>query len=78
MDLFFCWTVGVNEECFRFWEAIEAGSIPIYVPRTDEKPCPAAFEDVLRTNPPIVILDSWSDLPAYIDSVTEVRSHTIQ
>ena len=25
--------VGTNDECFRFWEAIEAGSIPIFVPR---------------------------------------------
>ena len=65
--------VGTADDCFRFWEAIEAGSIPIFVRRNPKsRPgCPDAFEDVLATNPPIVILDSWEQLPEFAASVTE-------
>ena len=69
--------VGTADDCFRFWEAIEAGSIPIYVRRNLTSGtiihCPDAFEDVLRTNPPIVLLDRWEDLPKFIESVTEAE-----
>ena len=32
--------------------------------------CPDAFEDVLSSNPPVVLLDSWATLPAFLQSVT--------
>ena len=35
------------------------------------KNCPDSFEDVLGSNPPIVLLDSWTDLPGFMASVTE-------
>ena len=64
--------VGTADDCFRFWEAIEAGSVPIFVRRKpSNKHCPDAFEDVLRSQPPIVILEVWSKLPRYIARVTE-------
>ena len=66
--------VGTADDTFRFWEAIAAGSIPIFVRRQlSSRPprCPDAFEDVLRTNPPIVILDSWDGLAPFIESVSE-------
>ena len=74
--------VGESEDSHRFWEAIEAGSIPIFVPRIDEfgkeqhdfdRECPGAFDDVLKTDPPIVILSSWHQLPAFIESQTEAE-----
>ncbi len=77
--------VGTGDDNFRFWEAIEAGSIPITVPRDptpsnaaadhsflgEKRDCPGAFEDVLVTNPPVVRLANWSDLPAFIEATTE-------
>lgn len=76
--------VGTGDDNFRFWEAIEAGSIPIVVPRNEslmhdshvieqrgERDCPDSFNDILRTNPPIVLLQSWDDLPNFLDLVTE-------
>lgn len=69
--------VGTADDCFRFWEAIEAGSIPIFVRRIkdDAHPhhCPDAFEDVLRANPPIVLLNSWEELPRFVETVTEAE-----
>ena len=76
--------VGTADDNYRFWEAIEAGSIPIYVPRNvslisetsalstrGERDCPGSFDDVWSTNPPIVQLLSWASLPAFLDSMTE-------
>lgn len=69
--------VGTADDCFRFWEAIEAGSIPIYVRRmgnvAKKSNCPDAFEDVLATNPPIVLLKDWDELPSFAKKVTEAE-----
>ena len=79
--------VGAGDDSFRFWEAIEAGSIPILVPRdttlhgTEERgdyDCPDAFQDVLRTNPPIVVLKSWHELPGFIESSTEESTRRLR
>jgi hypothetical protein len=67
--------VGTADDCFRFWESIEAGSIPIFVrrvaPSYKDYNCPDAFEDVLATNPPIVLLSTWDELPAFVKKVKE-------
>lgn len=67
--------VGTADDCFRFWEAIEAGSIPIYVRRQfnieNHERCSGAFEDVLASNPPIVLLNSWHELPEFMAKITE-------
>ena len=67
--------VGTADDCFRFWEAIEAGSIPIFVRRMGNlikhTKCPDAFEDVLAANPPIVLLDDWDELPEFAALITE-------
>ena len=69
--------VGTADDCFRFWEAIEAGSVPIYVRRKSnlhkQVRCPDAFEDVLATNPPIVLLNDWDELPDFANRVTEAE-----
>lgn len=69
--------VGTADDCFRFWEAIEAGSIPIFVRRMGnvdkQHQCPDAFEDVLAADPPIVLLKDWDELPAFAESVTEAH-----
>lgn len=69
--------VGTADDCFRFWEAIEAGSIPIYVRRMGnaykKHKCPDAFEDVLASNPPIVLLKDWDELPSFAETVTEAE-----
>lgn len=67
--------VGTADDCFRFWESIEAGSIPIFVRRVvrsyKKYHCPDAFEDVLATNPPIILLSTWDELPAFLEKVKE-------
>eukprot|EP00750_Incisomonas_marina_P029998 INCI7251.3.p1 GENE.INCI7251.3~~INCI7251.3.p1 ORF type:complete len:598 (-),score=126.06 INCI7251.3:591-2384(-) len=67
--------VGTADDCFRFWEAIEAGSIPIFVRRMGNaykhQRCPDAFEDVLAADPPIVLLNDWDELPDFAEHVTE-------
>ena len=35
--------------------------------------CADAMKNVLDTNPPIVMLDSWTELGAYLDTVTEAK-----
>jgi hypothetical protein len=70
--------VGNGDESHRFWEAIEAGSIPIFVPRMSSKNpfqpwCPGGMEEVLNAipPPPIIVLKDWSKLPIFISHVTE-------
>ena len=83
--------VGTADDNFRFWEAIEAGSIPILVPRNKSllleqsvldlrgnRDCPDSFQDVLRTNPPIVQLKSWDELPEFIESMTEHKIEVLR
>lgn len=83
--------VGGADDNFRFWEAIEAGSVPIFVRRDPtlkpteivllhrgERHCPGSFQDIIDTNPPIVLLDDWTDLPVFFDSVTERQIHELQ
>ena len=78
--------VGTGDDNFRFWEAIEAGSIPVFVPRDmtllddpevlrirGERDCPDSFQDVMSTNPPVITLGSWASLPKFLDSVTETQ-----
>ena len=43
-----------------------------------ESKCPDAFADVLRSNPPIVLLDSWTDLPAFLETVNEERINELR
>lgn len=65
--------LGPAQDSYRFWEAIEAGSIPVVLRqdrRSRQATCPAPFADVLATTPPIVLMDSWDDLPIYMESMT--------
>jgi hypothetical protein len=73
---------GSADDCFRFWEAVSAGSIPILVLRKHTRwtaangkvysiTCPDSFQDVLASQPPVVVLDSWDDLPGFVRTVTE-------
>jgi hypothetical protein len=74
--------VGNGDDTYRFWEAIEAGSIPIFVRRMIQPHravhCPDAFQEILETKPPIVLLDSWDDLPPFAETVTEKQIYEMQ
>eukprot|EP00750_Incisomonas_marina_P002348 INCI12230.1.p1 GENE.INCI12230.1~~INCI12230.1.p1 ORF type:complete len:258 (-),score=41.17 INCI12230.1:364-1137(-) len=66
--------LGPAQDSYRFWEAIEAGSIPVVLRqdrRSRQATCPAPFADVLATAPPIVLMDSWDDLPIYMEAMTK-------
>lgn len=66
---------GNNYETFRLWEAIEAGSIPIIEvgknynsnSQTTKSTCQGSFDKLLETNPPFLILNSWSELPTRLE-----------
>mmetsp|Transcript_32239 Transcript_32239/g.67799 ORF Transcript_32239/g.67799 Transcript_32239/m.67799 type:complete len:391 (-) Transcript_32239:115-1287(-) len=57
---------GHNPECFRLFEAVEAGSIPVmvkddlYIERNTQHPCTKAMQHWYDA--PIVVLDHWADL----------------
>ena len=59
---------GYNPESFRFWEACAAGSIPIISPTSrmisGGSPCMHAWEPVIASGAPVIILKEWTDLPA--------------
>jgi len=73
---------GHNLESFRFWEAIEAGSIPVMAPpgrraalEAEGAPvgddCAGSFQQVLCTEPPIVMLESWDDVYKTLSAFSE-------
>lgn len=74
--------VGYGDDTYRFWEAIEAGSIPIFVPRKivphRAVHCSDSFQEILETKPPIVLLDKWDDLPPFAETVTEKQIYEMQ
>ncbi|KAL7547324.1 hypothetical protein ACHAWF_015822 [Thalassiosira exigua] len=53
---------GHNPECFRLYEAVEAGSIPILIKRDlyEAKPCHHSLMHWF--NAPIVVLRDWKEL----------------
>ena len=57
---------GHNPECFRLFEAVEAGSIPVmvksdlYITTTDIHPCREALKH--WNDAPLLVLDNWDDL----------------
>lgn len=67
---------GHNLETFRFWEAVDAGSIPIMVlQRRLAEPaaarprqlCLEPLSRVLATNPPIIIMPNWTAAVAFLE-----------
>jgi hypothetical protein len=65
--------MGHAVETFRFWEAVDALSIPILIEQTDANKntgpgrCSHTFQHVLRSRPPIIVLPNWDSLPAYLE-----------
>jgi hypothetical protein len=64
---------GHNPEAYRIFEAAEAGSIPILVLdhfyRQHE--CAGAFAPLIQQGAPFVFLNSWHELPAFLDAVAK-------
>ena len=64
---------GHNPEAYRIYEAAEAGSIPILVLdhfyRQHE--CAGAFAPLIQQGAPFVFLNSWHELPAFLDAVAK-------
>lgn len=69
---------GHSFETFRFWEAVDAGSIPVLVLQGPIEPYKAAlaprsgicrdpFRRVLDTKPPIVIMEDWAAAMTFLD-----------
>mmetsp|Transcript_17732 Transcript_17732/g.34951 ORF Transcript_17732/g.34951 Transcript_17732/m.34951 type:complete len:619 (+) Transcript_17732:153-2009(+) len=64
---------GHNPEAYRIFEACEAGSIPVLV--LDEyyrsHECESSFRPLITQGAPFVFLNSWEELPAYFDYITQ-------
>lgn len=61
---------GHNPECFRLFEAVEAGSIPV-ITESDLYHSPALCKEALRHwhDAPIVVLESWDSIFAEIEAL---------
>lgn len=57
-------------DTFRFWEALEAGAIPIADARVEGTP-EGYWHLLFGGTPPFPILDDWSRLPAVVDALLE-------
>jgi len=62
---------GNSPETIRLYDALETGAIPIML-RSDFVSEPEALG-----NPPIVVLDRWSDLPAFYARYADAASPTV-
>jgi hypothetical protein len=61
---------GHNPECFRIFEAIEAGSIPVVVldDEYDSHPCQKSFFPILGAAP-LVVLSTWDHFEEHIQEL---------
>ncbi|CAB9516691.1 Transmembrane protein 5 [Seminavis robusta] len=66
---------GHNPECFRLYEAIEAGSIPVFARDEDyaNQNCKESLHAWLDVEPkaPILVLDSWDDVYSTIETLLQ-------
>ena len=64
---------GHNPECYRIYEALEAGSIPIfirddlYITSEEQHACVGAL--VHLYDAPLVVLESWKDLSSTVEDL---------
>jgi len=64
---------GVNPECFRLWEALEAGSIPV-VPLGEayhQHPCKDALLPLRQSSAPVIFVRDWTELPRILKDVID-------
>eukprot|EP00667_Euglena_gracilis_P008194 EG_transcript_8296 len=59
---------GKNLECFRMWEALEAGSIPIVVNRVQPS-CGDSWVPFGEPGSQVVFLNDWEELPSFVEGV---------
>eukprot|EP00997_Jenningsia_sp_PLL12_P010769 NODE_811_length_1436_cov_103.269647_g671_i0.p1 GENE.NODE_811_length_1436_cov_103.269647_g671_i0~~NODE_811_length_1436_cov_103.269647_g671_i0.p1 ORF type:complete len:364 (+),score=87.98 NODE_811_length_1436_cov_103.269647_g671_i0:247-1338(+) len=64
---------GKNQECFRLWEALEAGSIPVVV-NGRQPQCGDSWVPFREEGNPMVFLDSWEELPVYLEEVAATEA----
>jgi len=69
---------GHNPECFRIFEAIEAGSIPVVAldDEYDKHACPNALGKMIDTGAPFIILNTWTELPKRLDELLFLEQAT--
>lgn len=73
---------GHHPECYRIYEAIEAGSIPVLVKSDliieskDQHPCIGALNHWVNS-PAILVLDKWSDLYPTMDQLMNGPKHVL-
>jgi len=67
-DLTLC-PVGQNAECYRIYEALSVGSMPIIEDQTTPGSCDKnAFRLLKKYNPPFLFIKDWGQLPEIIRS----------
>lgn len=77
-----CWSAaGHSPECYRLFEALESGSIPVVVdhPGTFRPRCGDPWRE-LRASGLVAFLRSWDALPAFMEGVVRdpAPAHTQQ
>ena len=60
---------GNHPESYRIYESLEAGSIPILAldEHYYEHPCQRAFDPFLEAKAPFIFLNSWNELPEFLE-----------
>mmetsp|Transcript_9338 Transcript_9338/g.34244 ORF Transcript_9338/g.34244 Transcript_9338/m.34244 type:complete len:181 (+) Transcript_9338:578-1120(+) len=61
---------GHSPECYRQYEAVDAGSIPVIVD-AGYGPCGDSFHHFMATTAPFIRLGSWSQLPDFMRGVAD-------
>ena len=64
---------GGNPECFRLWEALEAGSIPV-VPLDEtyhQHPCSDSLLPLRQSAAPIIFVRGWMELPGILKDLND-------
>lgn len=60
--------VGENTECYRIYEAVELGSIPIVEDNMTPGLCVSSLRLLKKFNPPFVFIKNWKNLPEVLQT----------
>jgi len=64
--------VGKNTECYRIYEALALGSVPVVEDVLTPGRCVAPLRLLKRYNAPLLYVKSWSELPALLEAESKL------
>lgn len=65
-----------TQECFRMWEALQAGSIPILDASTPDRIDDGYWPPLLGADHPLPVLQNWSDIGTIMQPLVDGWPHT--